>query len=520
MRDQVPNQILKEQVKQLYELAPLGFVATLVNSIIVFVVMKQVAPTGDLVLWLGCLLTVTVLRVALIARFRRADLDTEGAAATWANRFLACLALVGFAWGSIALFPFDFSLAHHVFIAFVLGGMAAGASSTFSQVKRGFVAFSVPALAPLTLHFLLFDDPFHLAMALMTLLFFFLLWRISQHNYKINLTSLVLRFENEGMIRDLKQAKHKLREEIAAKNEAEAELRKYQEHLERTVKERTADLSATNQQLKNEIEERKRVESALRESRERLTTAKDAAEAGNLAKSEFLANMSHEMRTPLAGVLGMIRFVLDMDVSDEERQLLDMARRSAESLLRIIGDVLDFARLESGEMKFEMHPFSVRETVRTAVEVVSLQALGKGLHLEWQVADSVQEVVADEGRLRQVLINLLGNAVKFTEKGRIDVEVSSSSELGTDGSACVLFSVRDTGVGISPDQLERIFGKFTQVDSSLTRKHGGTGLGLALSRQIVEKAGGRIWAESALGIGSTFHFTLPADPRNSTCGES
>lgn len=520
MRTEGHDQILKEQVKQLYELAPLGIVATLVNSFIVFLVMTQVAPIHSLVLWLACLLTITVLRVALVACFRRADLDTEGAPATWAKRFLAGLTLVGFAWGGIALFPFDFSLAHQVFLAFVLGGMAAGASSTFSQVKWGFVAFSVPALAPLALHFSLFDDPFHLAMALMTLLFFFLLWRISQHNYKVNRTSLVLRFENEGMIRDLKQAKHTLREEIAAKNEAEAELREYQEHLERTVKERTADLSATNQQLKNEIEERKRVESALRESRERLTTAKDAAEAGNLAKSEFLANMSHEMRTPLAGALGMIRFVLDMEISDEERQLLDMARRSSESLLRIIGDVLDFARLESGEMQFEMHPFSVREAVRTAVEVVSLQALSKGLHLEWKVADSIPEVVADEGRVRQVLINLLGNAVKFTERGRIDVEVSRASNPGTDGAGCILFSVRDTGVGISSDQLERIFGKFTQIDSSLTRKHGGTGLGLALSRQIVEKAGGRIWAESAPGIGSTFHFTLPAEPRSSARGAS
>jgi PAS domain S-box-containing protein len=640
MRYPANNQILKEQVYQLYELAPMGFLATLVNSIIVFLVMKQVAPVGTLVTWLCCLLTITAFRVALVARFKHADLAREADAAKWADRFVASLALVGLAWGSIAWLPFDYSLAHQVFLAFVLGGMSAGASSTFAQVKWGFAAFSIPALGPLALHFLLFADTFHLAMACMILLFIVLLWRISLHNYRVNQTSLVLRFENDEVIQNLKQAKSdleglfmQLQDEIVAKNEAEAELRAYQGQLEQAVRERTADLSATNRRLQTEIEDRKLVETALRASRERLalaqkagrvgifdwdlihdrvmwsaqleelfglkpgevkhgyrqwarridrrdlselkarfrswvgerttqvefeyqflhaggkkrwmaasaeisylengkparmigtnvdvtdlkeiqerlTAAKEAAEAGNLAKSEFLANMSHEMRTPLAGTLGMIRYVLDLDIGDEARQLLDMARRSAESLLRILGDVLDFARLESGAMKFEVKPFPVRDAVRTAVEVVSLQAVEKGLRLEWQVADSVQEMVADEGRVRQVLVNLLSNAVKFTEQGRIDLEVADAPKSGDSGADCIRFSVRDTGVGIASDQLQRIFGKFTQVDSSLTRKQGGTGLGLALSQQIVEKSGGRIWVESTPGTGTTFHFTLPVN---------
>jgi signal transduction histidine kinase len=517
-RETQQGQILQEQVKQLYALAPLGFVATLVNSVIVFVVMKEAAPLPVVSTWLAMILVITALRWVLVACFRRADLDQENAA-IWSRRFTASGILIGIAWGSVGLFPFSFSLAHQVFLAFVLGGMAAGASSTFSKIRHGFEAFAIPALVPLALHFLLVPGPFHHAMAVMTILFLFLLWKISQLNYKVNRSSLLLRFENQEMIRSLRQAKdevdglnRQLMAEIDAKQEAEAELRLHQQQLERAVKERTADLVQINEQLKKEIEERKQIERALKQTQESLIAAKNAAEAGSMAKSEFLANMSHEMRTPLAGTLGMIRLVLDMEIPDEERELLGMAKRSSESLLRLIGDVLDFSRLEAGVLQFDRKPFSVLETVRTAVEVVSLGATEKGLQLHYQVDGSVQEVQGDPGRLRQVLVNLLGNAVKFTERGRIDVTVQRISDQRAGGRNCILFSVRDTGVGIPADQLEKIFGKFTQVDSSLTRRHGGAGLGLALSRQIVEKCGGRIWAESGAGTGSTFHFTLPDEP--------
>jgi signal transduction histidine kinase len=297
------------------------------------------------------------------------------------------------------------------------------------------------------------------------------------------------------MLENLRRAKEdvdglnaRLMAEIESKLKAEAELRASHEQLERLVNERTADLLAANEQL---------------------TAARDAAEAANMAKSEFLANMSHEMRTPLAGTLGMIRLVLEMEIGDEERQFLEMADRSAESLLRIIADVLDFSRLEAGMMTFEQELFSIPEVIRSAVEVVSLTAREKGLDLSWKVEGSVpQQVQGDEGRLRQVLVNILGNAVKFTEQGRIEVFVRRLDDAEPPGSGFVQFSVRDTGMGIPTDQIEMIFGKFTQVDSSITRRYGGTGLGLALTRQIVEKLGGRIWVESSIGAGSTFHFTF------------
>jgi signal transduction histidine kinase len=222
--------------------------------------------------------------------------------------------------------------------------------------------------------------------------------------------------------------------------------------------------------------------------------------------------MSHEMRTPLAGVLGMVRLVLDMEIGAEERELLEMAQRSAGSLLRIIADLLDFSRLEAGMMRFEWKPFSISQVVRSAVEVVSLSARERGLQLSWKVEQSLPEQMeGDAGRVRQVLVNLLGNAVKFTPRGGIEVTAAPLDSAET-GDGFILFSVKDTGVGIAADQLENIFGKFTQLDTSLTRSYGGTGLGLALSRQIVERMGGRIWVESSAGQGSTFYFTVPRVP--------
>lgn len=510
------EQLLAEQVKQLYDLAPLGMVATVLNSLLVFFVMKDVISYSSLIAWLASIFVVTLLRGWLAFKFRTSEPE-PASARIWANRFLLGLSAIGMAWGSIGVFPFyEMSMTHQVFLAFVLGGMAAGATSTFATVRHAYAAFSIPALAPLALHFLVINETFHYVMAAMIILFGFLLWRISLHNYAINSTSLLLRFENREMIETLEQAKERVERlnsqllaEIDARLKAEADLRGQQGQLEKLVEERTADLRIINERLKTEIEGRKQYEKALLETGERLAIAQKSADAANRAKTEFLANMSHEMRTPLAGTLGMIRLVLDMDIGAEERKLLEMAKRSADSLLRIIADVLDFSRLEAGVMSFEHKEFSVKDVVISAVEVVSTIAQEKHLNLISTIDDSVPErITGDAGRLRQVLVNLLGNAVKFTDKGEIEVTVRGFEPAAATASSFILFSVRDTGTGIPPDQLEKIFARFTQVDSSLTRRHGGTGLGLALTRQIVEKMGGSIWAESREGAGSTFYFTL------------
>ena len=259
----VQEEILTEQVRQIYALSPIGFAATIINASIVFFITKNVMPLSILITWLTSIIIVTLLRIALVVRYKQLELP-PAEARVWGNRFIAGLVLIGIAWGSIGLFPFSgASLVHQVFIAFVLGGMAAGAAATFSVLKYGYIAYTIPALAPLAVRFLLSDDFFLFTMGGMLSLYGLLLWGVSRHNYRVNRTSLLLRFENRDMIECLKRAREELLTEIDAKLKAEAELRAHRDLLENTVEERTADLVRANERLTNEIRERKQSEDRL-----------------------------------------------------------------------------------------------------------------------------------------------------------------------------------------------------------------------------------------------------------------
>lgn len=298
---------------------------------------------------------------------------------------------------------------------------------------------------------------------------------------------------------------------LATANETLAVLRAFDTGLNESIS-LPFDHTLFRARLHSAVQTKRRMDDLLQRQHE-LAEAGRTAESNSRAKSDFLAAMSHEIRTPMNGVIAMTGLMLETTVTHEQRGYLDTIYNSSESLLKIVNDILDFSKIEAGKMELERRAFDLRHCIEESLDLLASRALDKSLDLGYEVDERIAELIEGDGqRLRQVLVNLLGNSLKFTEAGDVFVRVQklamTPNEMEDPSAMRLHFSVRDTGIGVPPERLAKLFRPFTQADVSTARKYGGTGLGLAISRRLVELMGGKMWAESVPGKGSTFHFTV------------
>jgi len=466
-----PDSALRTQaelVRQGYSDLPAGMATTfLATTGLAWVVAEShVYPAAWL--WMAFMALLVAWRSATIYLYRRAERG-PGHHLIWQQQFILGAVLTGLGWGyaSWVFYPIMGDLELSLLIL-VIAGITAGATRSLGPILPACWSFQLLSLAPLIVRALQAGVIAQTIMGVLAIFYTAFLMAMARSYHRSLGSSLRHGFESAALTEELKE------------------------------KQRQTDV--LNRGLVAEVAHRRQVEAELR-------AAKDRAESANQAKSEFLATMSHEIRTPMNGILGMLDLLNTHTLTPAQREQVETASSSADSLLRILNDILDFSKIESGRLDFESIPFRPATVAEDILALMRPRAAAKSLELAFLANDAARtRVMGDPMRFRQVLLNLVGNAVKFSEHGEVGLELTGEP---APGQIRLAVRVRDNGIGMSESTREGLFQPFVQADSSMSRKYGGTGLGLAISQKLVQGMGGQITAQSALGQGSLFEFVLP-----------
>jgi signal transduction histidine kinase len=444
-----------EFVRMAYqELTGTAIVATF--TALVYAVALSVLNVGPGVwFWFGAVAAIAGTQIALAYAFRQSNAG-PASSPQWGLRFIVATTVLAAAFGALSwIFPLLSHAPYRTAHILVLAGIATASTRSLLPMRKGNLIFICMLMLPTALRFFSSSDLLGACLGTCVLIYAGFTAFTNMRSNRTLSDALIMRYEREL-----------LADELAAEN---------------------------NRRVARESE---------------LQEATLKAEAANRAKDDFIATISHEIRTPMNGVLGMLRVVRDTELSAEQRSYLRTASDSAESLLLLLNDVLDFSKIEAGRLELERAPFPPATVAKSVVDLLHARARDKGLNLEVKLGDNLPGVViADSGRLRQILVNLIGNAIKFTEKGKVELAVNCVERSET--KATVHFVVTDTGIGIDSAALSRLFKPFTQADSSMNRRYGGTGLGLVISMRLAQAMGGIIQVQSTPGRGSKFQLVLP-----------
>jgi len=465
---QQDERVLQTQVVKLITGSSFSNLAGISMAIIWVGLIWKNLPHEVLSVWLGMMMVLFFYRFAVHYFKLYSDESKLAIDKSIVQRwYLVSVFLTGAGWGITSTLMFPFNELNQIVLAFILVGVSAS-GVTYSPVAWVYFGYVGCVLLPLMIRLFYVGGEVYYALSAMTGFFLVVMVMAVYRMYKSSVAELEWSFKNQALIKDLTTA--------------------------------TNNLERLNENLKNEIQHGKRIELELKK-------AKEKAEQVSQAKGEFLANMSHEIRTPMNGVIGTLQLLEDTGLNEEQKEFVETAHKSADTLLAILNDILDLSKIEAGKLNFEKIAFDFRQIIKDIVILYSLKAEQQSVELKQQIDESLPVfLMGDPTRLRQVIVNLVSNALKFTSQGEVKISVDVVDKDAD--SVDLKVAVTDTGIGIPLAAQETLFNAFTQADGSTTRKYGGTGLGLAIVSQLVGLMGGSLGVDSEEGKGSVFWFTV------------